>query len=112
MDSEPSNRICWPFQADQPIAAVHLSQNLNVAFHLMEVRSGTGLQPLHNGYAPQGTRAAMQVEFRDIIDQCRSDVGNEKRQNARKIQAELANAWNTGGSASLAIKDFFASYLA
>ncbi|KAJ7323852.1 hypothetical protein DFH08DRAFT_346130 [Mycena albidolilacea] len=102
--------ICWPFQADQPIAAVHLSQNLNVAFHLMEVRTGKGLQPLHSGYAPQGTRAAMQVEFRGVIDQCRSEVGQEKRRNAQRIQGELADAWKADGAASLAIEDFFASY--
>jgi hypothetical protein len=76
----------------------------------MEVRTGKGLQPLHSGYAPQGTRAAMQVEFREVIDQCRSEVGQEKRRNAQRIQGELADAWKADGAASLAIEDFFASY--
>ncbi|KAJ7097452.1 hypothetical protein C8R44DRAFT_889359 [Mycena epipterygia] len=35
--------ICWPFSADQPMSAAHLTQNLSVAFHLIEIRTGTGL---------------------------------------------------------------------
>ncbi|KAF8209218.1 UDP-Glycosyltransferase/glycogen phosphorylase [Mycena galopus ATCC 62051] len=103
--------ICWPFQADQPVAAVHLTQTLNVAFHLMEVRTAKGLQPLHSGYVPQGTRAAMQAEFRDIIDQCRGETGKEKRKNARAMQVDLAEVWKAGGSASLVINQFFAEHL-
>ncbi|KAJ7865408.1 hypothetical protein B0H13DRAFT_2562200 [Mycena leptocephala] len=85
--------ICWPFEADQPIAAVHLSETLNVAFHLMEVRSGKGLQPLYSGRVPLGTRTARRGEFRQIIDQCRSEVGTEKRRNAEGMRNKLPNAW-------------------
>ncbi|KAF7342294.1 Glycosyltransferase family 1 protein [Mycena venus] len=103
--------ICWPFQADQPIAAAHLSRNLNVAFHLMEVRTAKGLQPLHNGYVPRGTREAMRTEFREVLDQCRGEAGNEKRRNAQKMQVEMGNAWTAGGSAVKAMEEFFAQYL-
>ncbi|KAJ7279958.1 hypothetical protein C8J57DRAFT_1464417 [Mycena rebaudengoi] len=34
--------ICWPFEGDQPEAALHLAHNLNVAFHLIEIRTGKG----------------------------------------------------------------------
>ncbi|KAJ6562256.1 hypothetical protein B0H19DRAFT_1143960 [Mycena capillaripes] len=103
--------ICWPFGADQPIAAAHISQNLNVAFHLMEVRTAKGLQPLHSGYVPRGTCDAMQAEFREVIDHCRGEVGKEKRRNAQRMQVEMANAWAAGGSGILAINKFFAEHL-
>ncbi|KAJ7174998.1 UDP-Glycosyltransferase/glycogen phosphorylase [Mycena crocata] len=104
--------ICWPFDADQPIAAEHLSQTLKVAFHLIEVRTGSkGLQPMHNGRVPKGTREALRSEIRDVIDQCRGAVGAEMRENARRIQGELAEAWAEGGSSELAMREFFARYL-
>ncbi|KAJ6562255.1 UDP-Glycosyltransferase/glycogen phosphorylase, partial [Mycena capillaripes] len=103
--------ICWPFQADQPIAAVHLSQNLNMAFHLMEVRTAKGLQPLHSGYVPRGRRDAMQAEFREVLDHCRGEVGKEKRRNAQQMQVEMAKAWAAGGSGILAINEFFTEHL-
>jgi Leu/Phe-tRNA-protein transferase len=55
-------------------------------FHLMEVHAGKGL---HNGYVPQGMCTAMQVEFREVINQCRSKVGKKKRWNAQKMQVRL-----------------------
>ncbi|KAJ6569355.1 hypothetical protein B0H19DRAFT_1135172 [Mycena capillaripes] len=103
--------ICWPFGADQPIAAAIISQNLNVAFHLMEVRTAKGLQPLHSGYVPRGTRDAMQAEFREVIDHCRGEVGKEKRRNAQRMQIEFASAWAAGGSGVSAINEFLAEHL-
>ena len=35
-----SIRIVWPISADQPLNAIHLSENLDVAFELIEVRHG------------------------------------------------------------------------
>ncbi|KAJ7323851.1 hypothetical protein DFH08DRAFT_941348 [Mycena albidolilacea] len=95
--------ICWPFEADQPIVAVHVSQNLNVAFHLMEVRTGKGLQPLHDGYDPQGTRAAMQVEFREM--------GKKKGRNAQKMQV-LGIILNVGFPNTESGGGFYSSSLA
>ncbi|KAF7342305.1 Glycosyltransferase family 1 protein [Mycena venus] len=103
--------ICWPFEADQPIGAAILSQNLNVAFHLMEVRTGKGLQQLYSGKVPQGTDASMRAEFKEVIDNCRGTVGNEKRKNAKKMQAEFSKAWAAGGSSLLALNEFFARHL-
>ncbi|KAJ7904930.1 hypothetical protein B0H13DRAFT_1881517 [Mycena leptocephala] len=102
--------ICWPFGGDQPIAAVHLSENLNVAFHLMEVRTGKGLQPLHNGLVPLGTRTAMSAELRLIFDQCRDEVGKEKRRNAERMREKVANAWVAGGPSVVAMNAFFADF--
>ncbi|KAJ7131524.1 UDP-Glycosyltransferase/glycogen phosphorylase [Mycena crocata] len=69
--------ICWPFDGDQPFAAEHLSQTLNVAFHLIEVRTGRGLKPLRNGRVPKGTREAMGIEIREVFDQARGRLGTQ-----------------------------------
>ncbi|KAJ6571214.1 hypothetical protein B0H19DRAFT_1255204 [Mycena capillaripes] len=103
--------ICWPFEGDQPISAMHLSLNLKVAFQLMEVRTGKGLQPLYNGYVPQGTPATMRVEFREMIDQCRGELGKERRKNAEQMRGEPASSWAAGGSSVLAINKFLADNL-
>ncbi|KAJ7868679.1 hypothetical protein B0H13DRAFT_2558393 [Mycena leptocephala] len=110
-DSNSADRICWPFQADQPFAAAHLSENLNVAFHLMEVRTAKGLLPLHNGRVPRGTREAAGAEFREIVDLCRGEVGMEKRKNALRMRAEFVGAWAAGGSSMMALNEFFAKYI-
>lgn len=82
-----------------------------MAFHLIEVRTAKGLQPLRSGYVPRGTREAMQAEFREVIDHCRGAVGNEKRRNAQRMQAEFSKAWAATGSGVLAVKTFFMEHL-
>ncbi|PPQ87580.1 hypothetical protein CVT25_006080, partial [Psilocybe cyanescens] len=70
--------ICWPFEFDQPLAAAHLSTNLHIAFELIEVRTGAhGMQPVLrlNDRAPQGTRGAVGIEIRAVLDACRSAKG-------------------------------------
>ncbi|KAF8146711.1 hypothetical protein K438DRAFT_1734557 [Mycena galopus ATCC 62051] len=103
--------ICWPFVGDGPIGAVHLSQNLNVAFHLMEVRAEKGLLPLRSGAVPVGTRAAMRAEFRQIIEECRGENGKEKRINAKRMRDDLASVWEAGGSSTRTIESFLRQYL-
>ncbi|KAJ7153120.1 UDP-Glycosyltransferase/glycogen phosphorylase [Mycena crocata] len=104
--------ICWPFNSDQPLAAEHMSQTLRVAFHLIEVRTGVnGLQPMYNGRKPQGTREALGIEIRDVLDQCRGEVGAEMRKNASRIQGDLAKTWEDGGPSQVAMREFFAKYL-
>ncbi|KAJ7161847.1 UDP-Glycosyltransferase/glycogen phosphorylase [Mycena crocata] len=104
--------ICWPFDADQPQAAEHLSQTLRVAFHLIEVRTGVnGLKPMYSGRIPQGTREAVGIEIRDVLEQCRSEVGAEMRNNASRIQGEFAKTWADGGASQMAMQEFFVKYL-
>ncbi|KAJ7671650.1 UDP-Glycosyltransferase/glycogen phosphorylase [Mycena polygramma] len=99
--------ICWPFDADQPAAAKHLTHNLNVAFELMEVRTGLGLKaPYGSNKAPRGTREAVGIEIREIIHQARGDVGEEKRKNVEQLKQELNKAWNDDGAAKCALKAF------
>ncbi|KAJ7097455.1 hypothetical protein C8R44DRAFT_370256 [Mycena epipterygia] len=102
--------ICWPFHADQPMISLHLSQNLNVAFHLIEVRTGKGLQPLHSGRVPRGTREAVRAEIQEVLDECRGEVGREKRGNAYRMRGEIKKAWEEGGSAQVALHAFLTKY--
>ncbi|KDR73124.1 hypothetical protein GALMADRAFT_158263 [Galerina marginata CBS 339.88] len=91
--------IAWPFEADQPGAAAHLTENLNVAFELIEVRTGeNGLKPLYrNGRAAKGTREAVGIEIREVIDACQGHKGEELRKNAEDIREKFAEAWQKDG---------------
>ncbi|KAJ7263480.1 hypothetical protein C8J57DRAFT_1629583, partial [Mycena rebaudengoi] len=95
--------VCWPFEGDQPEAALHLAHTLNVAFHLIEIRTGKGKLPLLSGKVPQGTRAAVGAEFRSLIDDFRGSVGEEKKRSAQRMKVEYARAWEEGGSARAAV---------
>lgn len=104
--------VIWPFNADQPAAAAHLSENLKVAFELIEVRTGeSGLKPLHRtGRAPKGTREAVGVEMREVIDACRGPKGVELRKNAGDVQAQLLGAWKDDGVATQNLRAFLDKY--
>ncbi|KDR73136.1 hypothetical protein GALMADRAFT_722028 [Galerina marginata CBS 339.88] len=104
--------IAWPFEADQPAAAAYLTENLNVAIELIEVRTGErGLKPLHrNGRAAKGTRAAVGVEIRDVIDACRGKKGEELRRNAEDIKAKLFEAWLEGGVSRMELHAFLENF--
>ncbi|KAJ7047239.1 UDP-Glycosyltransferase/glycogen phosphorylase [Mycena alexandri] len=102
--------ICWPFDADQPAAAKHLTQNLNVAFELVEVRTGLGLTTPSYGSerVPRGTREAVGSEMRGVIDEMRGENGKEKRKNAERMKVELRMAWGERGPAKVAMRAFLA----
>ena len=105
-------RICWPISADQPAAAAHLTENLNVAFELFQVRTGEdGLKPLaRNGIIAEGTREAVGVEIRQTIDLCRSEKGQEMRSNAEQLKVKFAETWEVGGIARQEIHKFLQKY--
>ncbi|KAG6831438.1 hypothetical protein H0H92_010651 [Tricholoma furcatifolium] len=104
--------ICWPFDADQPAAAAHISENLKAGFELYEVRTGLGLKPLHRtGRAPEGTREAVGREIRDVLDSCRAEEGEERRRSAQRIQAELHAAWKDDGPAKASLRDFLQRFV-
>ncbi|KAF7342108.1 Glycosyltransferase family 1 protein [Mycena venus] len=103
--------ICWPFDADQPAATAHLTHNLDVAFHLVEVRTGKGLQPLFSGQVPKGTREAVREELERTIDACRSEIGEKKREKAYRLKTEFSTAWEIGGSAKTGINTFLERFV-
>ena len=111
-DCPPYHRICWPFLLDQPTNSAHLSCNLKVAFELVEVRiRSDGLKPmLRNGRVPKGTREAVGEEFRQIIDACRGEQGEELRRNAKEVQRKFKKAWEDGGEAKRELNAFLERY--
>ena len=108
----PFRRICWPITADQPAAAAHLTENLNVAFELFQVRTGNGLKPLaRSGLTPEGTREAVGIEIRQTIDLCRSENGQVMKNNAEQLKLKFAKAWeDDDGAAKLEIRKFLHRY--
>ena len=107
-------RICWPFAADQPTGAAHITENLNVAFELFQVRTGeNGLKPLasaRNGLVAEGTREAVGIEIRQTIDLCRSEKGEEMRRNAEPFKMKFAQTWEEDGMAKQEIRKFLDKY--
>lgn len=86
--------------AHQPVAAAtHATENLNVAFELVQVRTGEGLKPMYrSGLVPQGTPEAGGIELSIYIV-----AGIEE-----KCKVKFANAWEEDGSARKEIRNFFA----
>ena len=104
-------RISWPITADQPAAAAHLTENLNVAFELFQVRNGNGLKPLaRNGVAAEGTREAVGTEIRQTIELCRSEKGQVMRSNAEQLKVKFTRAWEDDGTARQEIRNFLHKY--
>ena len=97
---------------DQPVSAVHVTENLHAGFELFQVRSGeAGLKPLHrNGLTLAGTREAVGIEVRQTIDLCRSEKGQEIRSNAEKLKVKLAETWDENGGARQEILKFLHKY--
>ncbi|OCH85798.1 UDP-Glycosyltransferase/glycogen phosphorylase [Obba rivulosa] len=103
--------ICWPFHADQPANAVHLTDNLHVAYELIEVRTGErGLKPIYrNGRVPKGTMEAVREEARDVLGKAFGEDGKQKRENMKRLQQASAQAWQEGGPSRRAIIDLLDS---
>ena len=99
--------------ADQPVAAVHVTENLKAAIELFQVRSGEeGLKPLYrNGLTPAGSRKAVGIEVRQTIDLCRGEKGQELRKNAEEFKVKFAKAWDQDGPARQEICRFLHKYI-
>jgi len=103
--------ILFPHLGDQPFAAAHITENLQAGFELFQVRSGKGVMPIfRNGLTPAGSREAVGIEVRQIIDLCRSEKGQEIRSNAEKLKVKFAKALHEGGAARQEIRNFLAKY--
>ncbi|EIW63502.1 UDP-Glycosyltransferase/glycogen phosphorylase [Trametes versicolor FP-101664 SS1] len=92
--------IVWPIDADQPLNAIHLTEGLNVAYELIEVRNGCGLGKIYrNGRTPVGTIDAVKEEMRGVLDQAFGADGAEKRVRLQGLRTKLQAAWNEDGIA-------------
>ncbi|KAG8975328.1 hypothetical protein FRC05_005887 [Tulasnella sp. 425] len=96
--------IFWPFAADQPVHAAYLTENLDAAFELVQVRTGPGARPPHRGGKVIGTDEAIAAEIRQILADLKGEVGQRKRRNILAMQRKFLEAKAPGGSADLALK--------
>ncbi|EMD37929.1 glycosyltransferase family 1 protein [Gelatoporia subvermispora B] len=103
--------LCWPFQADQPTNAVHLTDNLDVAYELIEVRTGEhGLKPIYRtGRVPVGTVEAMQTEAKDILAKAFGEDGARKRANMKRLQLSVVESWHDNGPSARALEELMES---
>ena len=90
-----------------------MSENLHVAFELIEVRTGAaGTRPLlRNGQAPKGGRVAVGAEFRRVIDDFRSPKGVNMRSKAEEIGRKFTEAWQENGTSRQELQAFLSKYV-
>ncbi|KAH9893517.1 UDP-Glycosyltransferase/glycogen phosphorylase [Cubamyces lactineus] len=90
--------IVWPVAADQEPNAVHLTDNLGIAYELLEVRLGAALGPIfRTGRKITGTVDAVVQEFRDVLARAFGPDGEAKRVRLQAVRERLRDAWADGG---------------
>ncbi|KAI0323798.1 UDP-Glycosyltransferase/glycogen phosphorylase [Cubamyces sp. BRFM 1775] len=86
--------IIWPIAADQEPNAAHLTDNLDIAYELLEVRNGAGLGPIfRTGRKLVGTVDAVREELKDVLVRAFGADGEAKRQRLLGVRAKLGEAW-------------------
>ncbi|KAI0371040.1 UDP-Glycosyltransferase/glycogen phosphorylase [Pilatotrama ljubarskyi] len=92
--------ILWPFGGDQPVNAIHISEQLQVGYELIEVRTGHGLHPIYrNGRKPAGTIDVLKSEAREVLTKAYGQDGAEKRERLQKLTESVLREWEEGGAA-------------
>lgn len=93
-------RILWPFASDQPLNAVHITDQLQIGYELLEVRTGHGLKPIYrNGRKPVGTIDAVKAEAREVLAKAFGEDGAEKRSRLQIVRQAMNTEWEKGGLA-------------
>lgn len=78
---------------------MHLTDNLDIAYELLEVRNGIGLGPIfRTGKKPVGTVDAVRGELKDVLVRAFGADGEAKRQRLLDMRAKLQQAWADVGS--------------
>ena len=91
--------------------SAHLTQTLDVAYELTEVRSGPhGKKPLYRtGKAPVGTPEAIKEETIRILELAFGDDGRKKRVNMEKLRDAVTHAWTAEGTSSQELDRFLST---
>ena len=101
------NRIVWPFSGDQPLNAVHIADQLQIGYELLEVRTGEGLKPIYRtGNTPKGTIEAIKAELREVLQKAFGADGETKRANIAKMRQSFVDAWAEDGPARRELRRF------
>ncbi|KAF8227378.1 UDP-Glycosyltransferase/glycogen phosphorylase, partial [Tricholoma matsutake] len=99
--------IAWPISLDQPANAAYLTLTLDVAFELIQVRTGeSGLRPLYRGVQATGTPDAVASEARHVLQSARGEEGKKKRRNAEVLRDNLRKAWEEDGEGMINLRRF------
>ncbi|KZO99000.1 glycosyltransferase family 1 protein [Calocera viscosa TUFC12733] len=93
--------ITWPIAADQPQNARWVTEVLDTAFELLQVRTGLGQKKAFRG-GPEGTdiigtEEAIKAEMRDVLKRARGEEGKRKAANASKVKKMIHDAQMPGG---------------
>jgi hypothetical protein len=93
-------RIAWPITFDQPANSSYLSLTLDVAFELIQVRTGkNGMKPLYRECVqPVGSVEAVVLEVQEMLQRVGGEEGATKRRNAEEVRDRFRRAWEVGGT--------------
>ncbi|KAI8989207.1 UDP-Glycosyltransferase/glycogen phosphorylase [Trametes punicea] len=87
--------IMWPITLDQPPNAIYLSEIKDVAYELIQVRTGTGAGVIYRtGQKPVGTLDAVRDELRDVLERAFGADGVAKHQRLQEMRKTLKRAWS------------------
>ncbi|KAJ3554962.1 hypothetical protein NM688_g2830 [Phlebia brevispora] len=98
--------VCWPFRAEQPLNTTHMTETLDIAYELFEVRTGPhASKPAYRtGRPPVGTLEALRAETNDVFEKAFGEDGERKRANTMKLRQATLEAWSEKGPSRLAIE--------
>ncbi|PIL34101.1 hypothetical protein GSI_03812 [Ganoderma sinense ZZ0214-1] len=92
-------QILWPFGGDQPQNAVHIADQLQIGYELLEVRTADGLKPIYRtGYTPKGTIEAIKAEVREVLQKAFGEDGAKKRAKLEVLRKSVNGEWEEGGT--------------
>ncbi|KZO90747.1 glycosyltransferase family 1 protein [Calocera viscosa TUFC12733] len=93
--------IAWPIACDQEHNARWMTEVLDTAFELLQVRIGPGKGKTYRG-GPEGTEIvgteeAIKGEMKEVLSMCAGDEGRRKREKAAEIKQIIQDARKSGG---------------
>ncbi|KAI0743908.1 UDP-Glycosyltransferase/glycogen phosphorylase [Daedaleopsis nitida] len=100
-------QILWPFGGDQPLNAVHIADNLQIGYELLQVRSGHGLKQIYRtGYTPKGTIEAVKAEAREVLAKAFGEDGAKRRERLQAVRKNVTSEWEDGGASKRDVSAF------
>lgn len=97
--------------AEQPGNAAYMSVTLNIAYEIVEARSGVGLKPMYRGLHPKGTVEALLEEIKTHLKNAFGEDGKRKRENIQVLKDKLRASLEKGGDSTVNLAKFVEDYL-
>ncbi|EJU04040.1 UDP-Glycosyltransferase/glycogen phosphorylase [Dacryopinax primogenitus] len=97
--------VGWPFTADQPQHALWLSEVLDTAWELLQVRRGVAQElGAYRCGKVLGTEGAVKLEMRKVLEEMGGEVGRRKRGKAEAVKGVIERAALEGGEGARAME--------